>query len=81
MGQYSPVDSEVGGSNLGDGKSLFLLTRNVRNDAEERRDENWTRLNSLVSLRVRNRLGSRVGMKNEERKEFDASISCGSGAI
>ena len=81
MGQYSPVDSEVGGSNLGDGKSLFLLTRNVRNDAEERRDENWTRLNSLVSLRVRNRLGSRVGTKNEERKEFDASISCGSGAI
>ena len=37
VGHYSPVDPEVGGSNLGDGKSLFLLTRN---DAVERRDEN-----------------------------------------
>ena len=81
MGQYSPVDSEVGGSNLGNGKFLFLLTRNVRTDAEESRDENWTRLNSLVSLSVCNRLGSRVGKKNEERMEFDALISCGSGAI
>ena len=42
VGQYSPVDSEVSGSNLIDGKSLFLLTRNLQNDAEERRDENWT---------------------------------------
>ena len=30
VGQYSPVDSEVGGSNLGDGKSLFLLTPNMK---------------------------------------------------
>ena len=48
VGQYSPVDSEIGGSNLGDGKSLFLLTQNVQKDAEERRDQNWTRLTSLV---------------------------------
>ena len=53
----------------------------MQNDAEERRDKNWTRLNSLASLRVCNGLGSRVGMKNEERKEIDASISGGSGAI
>ena len=48
---------------------------------EERRGKNWNCLSSLVSLRVRNHLGSRVGTKNEERKEFDASISGGSGAI
>ena len=41
VGQYLPVDSEVGGSNLGNGKSLFLLMRNVQNGAEERRDKNW----------------------------------------
>ena len=74
VGQYLTVDSEVGGSNLYDGKSLFLLRQNVQNDAEERRDKNWTRLNSLVLLRVCNCLGSRVGSRNEERKEFDASI-------
>ena len=74
VGQYLPVDSEVGGSNLSDGKSLFLLTQNVQNDAEETRDKNWTRLNSLVLLRVCNCLGSCVGARNEERKEFDASI-------
>ena len=81
MGHYLPVDSEVGGLNLGVGKSLFVLTRNVRNDAEERRDKNWTRLNSLVSLSVCNCLGSCIETKNKERKEFDGSISFGSGTI
>ena len=30
MGQYLPVDSEVGGLNLGDGKSLFFWTAKMK---------------------------------------------------
>ena len=30
VGQYSPVDSEVGGSNLGDGKSSFFWTAKMK---------------------------------------------------
>ena len=55
------LDWEDGGSNPGN--ALILLTGKHAKRSRERRDENWTRLNSFDSLCVCIRVEVRVGTK------------------
>ena len=69
------LDREDGGSNPGD--ALILLTGKRVKQSRERRDKNWTRLNSFDSLCVCIHVEVREGRKKEgiqisnfERKKY-----------
>ena len=69
------LDWEDGGSNPG--YDLILLTGKRAKRSRERRDENWTRLNSFDSLCVCIRVEVRVGTKERRKKEFESPTSSG----